>query len=678
LNATAAAVGSLEVALTHARRLLEQRPALALEQAEEILKTAPGHPLALLVQGSAQRLLGNTPVALAILEPLAHTQPRAAAAQCEYGLALGAAGRGESAVAALQRALALDSDMAPAWRALADHLDATGDQAGAATARAHGLRLSVKDPRLLAAAAALCENRIPDAEGLLRRHLNEFPTDIAALRMFAEVAARVGRLRDAQHLLERCLELAPTFHAARHNYAVVLFRQAQAAEALPHIDRLLALEPHNPSYRSLKAAILTGVGEFEAAIALYGEVLAEYPQQPKIWLSYGHALKTAGRRDEAITAYRRTLDLEPSCGEAYWSLANLKTLRFAVAEVSAMRSQLAREGLKAEDRYHLHFALGKALEDAREYHASFEHYLEGNTLRRAELNYDPAVTREHVARSRALFTREFLAAHADSGCAAPDPIFIVGLPRAGSTLLEQILSSHSQVEGTMELADLTTLARTLASSGPGKPQRYPEALASLDAHELRALGERYLERTRVQRKSSAPFFIDKMPNNFEHVGLIHLILPRARIIDARRHPLGCCFSAFKQHFARGQGFTYDLGELGAYYRDYVELLAHFDAVLPDRILRVHYERLVEDTESEVRRVLDYCGLEFEPACLRFFENERAVRTASSEQVRTPIFREALEQYRHYEPWLAPLKAALGLVLDAYPNVPSFDHLDISS
>ena len=671
VSAAAEPAGTLEVALAHAVRLLDRDPLLAAEQAGEILKAVPGQPNATLLLGIAQRACGELQTARAILAALTAAHPQWAAAHLELGLTLGALGRGEEAVVSLRRALELEPDLASAWRALADHLNAMGDDAGADAARGRFLKASTKDPRLLSAAAALCDNKIAEAEALLRQHLHEYPTDIAAIRMFAEVAARLGRYRDAENLLVRCLELAPGFDGARHNYAVVLFRQGKPAAALPEVERLLALEPHNPNYRSLQAAVLAGIGEYSRAIEIYGEVLAEYPNQARVWLSYGHALKTAGRREDGIRAYRRTIELEPSCGEAYWSLANLKTLRFDAEDLQRMRAQLGRQDLKAQDRYHFNFALGKALEDARSYAASFEHYFQGNALRRAEVSYNPAQNREHVARSRALFTPQFFAARAGVGAPAADPIFIVGLPRAGSTLIEQILSSHSQVEGTMELPDMTMIVRTLRTAKQeGGEGRYPEALAALDPGEFRTLGEQYLARTRVQRKTVRPFFIDKMPNNFEHIGLLHLMLPHGKIIDARRHPLGCCLSAFKQHFARGQSFTYNLAEIGAYYRDYVELMTHFDEVLPGRVHRVFHERLIEDTEGEVRRLLEYCGLEFEPACLRFYENERAVRTASSEQVRTPIFRDGVDQWRNYEPWLEPLKAALGPVLQAYPNIPN--------
>ena len=336
-----------------------------------------------------------------------------------------------------------------------------------------------------------------------------------------------------------------------------------------------------------------------------------------------------------------------------------------------MNGALANEGLSDDDRLHLHFALGKALEDRGEAAAAFASYAEGNRLRRAQIHYDGEEISTHVRRSIALFTPEFFAARAGLGCAAPDPIFILGMPRAGSTLIEQILASHSRVEGTMELPDVPALAKRLSGrKHKSGVSAYPECLAGLDPAALAALGEEFLQGTRVQRKTSRPFFIDKMPNNWLHVGLIRLILPKARIVDARRHPLGCCFSNFKQHFARGQGFTYDQAELGHYYRDYVALMAHFDAVQPGRIHRVIYERMVADPEDEVRRLLDFLDLPFEPACLKFYENERAVRTASSEQVRRPINREGLDQWRAFEPFLGPLEAALGPVLETYPEAPA--------
>ena len=670
VSSAAGPVGSIEVALAHTRRLLARDPRLAAEQAAEILKVVPAHPLATLLFGAARRLAGEPQAAVGVLESLAVAQPNWADAHYELGLARAEAGQRDASIAALSRAVALKPDMPDAWRSLGDQLTLAGDAAGADAAYAQHIKSSTRDPRLLAPAAALCENRIPEAEALLREHLKKHPTDVAALRMLAEVGARLRRYQDAETLLARCLELAPSFTGARHNYAVVLHRQNKPAAALREVDSLLALEPRNPGYRNLKAAILARIGEFEQSIEIYADVLAAYPEQARIWMSYGHALKTQGRESDSIAAYEKSIALLPSLGEAYWSLANLKTVRFSPAQIEAMRAQLARGDLQDEDRFHLHFSMGKALEDAGQYAESFGHYDQGNRLRRAGIRYSPEEMSAHVRRSKALFTAEFFAARRGWGTDSAAPIFILGLPRAGSTLLEQILSSHSQVEGTMELPDIPALAKSLAlGAEPGG--RYPESVAGLDATRCRELGEQYLAQTRIQRKTAAPHFIDKMPNNFAHIGLIQLILPHARIIDARRHPLGCCFSGFKQHFARGQNFTYSQEDIARYYRDYVELMAHFDAVLPGRIHRVIYESMVEDTGNEVRRLLEYCGLPFEPGCLRFHENERPVRTASSQQVRQPIYRAGVDHWRHFEPWLGPMKSVLGDVLTHYPKIPEF-------
>lgn len=665
-------VGSVEVALSHAARLLESSPVLAAEQATEILKTVPAHPLATLLLGVARRTGGDAAAAAAVLGPLAAANPQWALAHYELALALSGLDRGAAAMAALRSAVTLKPGMADAWRALGDELMNAGDAAGADSAYAQNIKASTKDRRLLSAAAALCENKIPQAEALLRAHLKKYPTDVAALRMLAEVAARLRRYADAESLLARCLELAPSFTAARHQHAIVLHRQNKPAAALREVNDLLEKDPRNPAYNNLKAAVLARIGELQDSIEIYSGVLAEYPAQPKIWLSYGHALKTHGRESDSIDAYKKCIELQPSLGEAYWSLANLKTARFNDSENKAMRLQLERADLAVDDRLHLHFALGKALEDNRDYTASFEHYAAGNQLRRGQMDYRPDEMSAHVARVKSLFDTQFFADRKEYGAPAPDPIFVVGLPRAGSTLLEQILSSHSQVEGTMELPDIAAIARSLVDKGKqSQTPGYSAVLATLDADQCRELGERYISQTRIQRKTAAAFFIDKMPNNFAHIDLIQLALPQAKIIDARRHPLGCCFSGFKQHFARGQGFTYSLEDIGRYFRDYVELMAFFDEVLPGRVHRVIYEAMIDDPEGEVRRLLDYCGLPFEDGCLRFYENERDVRTASSQQVRKPIFREAVDHWRHYEPWLDPLKKSLGTVVDAYPAAPTF-------
>jgi predicted Zn-dependent protease len=672
VNVASQRLGSVDAAVSHARRLLEKNADLAAEQAREILNVSPGHPLALLVLGAAHRRAGRSQAALEVLDPLAREHPNSAPVHLELGVARREAGLASEALMSLRCAVQLNPRSPDGWRLLADCLDAQGDAPGADQARARYLKAATQDPRLREAAEALVENNLPLADARLRAHLDAYPTDVAALRMLAEVAGRLREYPEAEELLERCLSLAPGFDAARHNYAVVLNRQMKWAKALPHVLKLLAKEPRNPSYLNLKASILAYQGEYAASIETYAAVLRDYPRQPKVWMSCGHALKTAGRTEESVRAYRRAIELEPTLGEAYWSLANLKTFRFTPEDVAALRAALRRADLSVDDRLHFDFALGKALEDAGDYEGSFAHYAAGNAARRQAHPYDAEENARYIERAKKLFTAEFFAARETSGAQDPDPIFIVGLPRAGSTLLEQILATHSQVEGTVELPDLPQIARDLAGSREtASHSHFFDAVASLELPKLRELGERYLATTRAHRRTSAPFFIDKMPNNCLYVGLIQILLPRAKIIDARRHPLGCCLSAFKQHFARGQSFTYDLADLGRYYRGYVELMAHFDAVLPGRVHRVFHERVIEDTEGEVRRLLDYCGLPFEPECLRFYENERPVRTASSEQVRQPIFKDGMDRWRHYEPWLGALKHALGDVWERYPEVPKF-------
>jgi tetratricopeptide (TPR) repeat protein len=433
------------------------------------------------------------------------------------------------------------------------------------------------------------------------------------------------------------------------------------AEALELLDKIFAAEPEEVGHWNLKAATLGRLGDFDEAIRLYEGVLAKAPGQPRVWLSYGHMLKTVGRQAEGVAAYRKAIEIKPTLGEAWWSLANLKTVRFGEGDIAAMEQALASPGLSDEDHFHLDFALGKAMHDAGRSDDAFRHYSAANALRLKSQPYDSGKIARAVDRSIKAFTSDAFAERS-GGCAAPDPIFIVGMPRAGSTLVEQILASHSLVEGTSELADIPALAR--------KAGAYPQGALKLTQEQRREFGEDYLKRAGVQRRTDRPLFVDKLPNNWLFVPFIQLILPNAKIIDVRRHPLACCFSNFRQHFAHGQPFTYDLADVGRYYADYVRLMAHIDAVLPRRVYRVIYERMVDDTEAEVRALLDFVGLEFEPACLEFHKTDRAVRTASSEQVRQPIYREATEEWRAYEAHLGALKDALGPVLDRYPEAPS--------
>ena len=673
MNTEAERLGSLKQATKRTAQLLDVDPVLAAEQAQEILNAIPNHPPALFLLAMARRYSGDPQAALEILEPLLNAQHEWAAAHFEYGASLGLVGRGDEAIEALLKAVQFQPEHPEAWRMLGDHLMATGDTEGADTAYARHVKCSTLDPVLREAAAAMIRNNVAVAERVLKKHLMQKPTDVSAIRMLAEVAMRCDRDREAEKLLLRCLELAPSFTGARYNYALLLQRREDAQGALVQINQCLEAEPDRPNYRNLIAVIFSRTGEFDRAREIYAQLLAEYPENARVWLSYGHVLKTEGRQGESIQAYRKCIELDPQLGEAYCSIANLKTFEFEQDDLSAMERQIADPELSDKNRWHFQFALGKAYEDARDYKQSFQHYAGGNSLYLASHAYDADSFARRVGRLRQGFSRQFFDEIAGMGCEAADPIFIIGMPRAGSTLLEQILSCHSAIEGTSELPDMITLTSNLKKEAEeadwGEMAVHAHVLARKSAAELRALGEQYIENTRIHRKTDRPFIIDKMPNNFLNIGVIQAVLPNAKIIDARRHPMGCCFSNFKQFYAKGQIFSYSLEHIGHYYRNYVGLMAHIDEVLPGRVHRVFYEDTVADTETVVRNMLEYCGLEYEAECLRFFESERPVRTPSSEQVRRPIYQEGIEQWQHFEEWLDPLKDALGDVLDAYPAVP---------
>ncbi|MDZ3830623.1 MAG: sulfotransferase [Sphingopyxis sp.] len=563
---------------------------------------------------------------------------------------------------------------AAAHRIAAHALRAMGRESEAQAASLAAVSATVHDPAMVDAALALAENRLPDAEAALRARLKEDATDVAAIRMLAELAGRIGRYPDAEKLLTRALELAPGFGAARANLATVYYKQNRFADAAETLDAVRAEDPGNPAHANLHAAALGRIGGYDEATALYEELTQRFPDHAKLWMSYGHILKTVGRQDDSIAAYRHALRCDPGLGELWWSLANLKTIRFDADDRAAMEAALgasdAEAEARADDRLHLHFALGKAYADADAPDAAFRHYAAGNAIRAEQLGYDPAETRAMVDATIATSTAEFFAARAGMGDPAPDPIFILGMPRAGSTLIEQILASHSAIEGTMELPDIPAIALGLGRAAKADGRRWIEALAEAPPEKLAELGATFLRATAVQRKTAKPFYIDKLPNNWLYVPLIRLILPRAKIIDARRHPLDCCFSNFRQHFAKGQAFSYDLAAMGAYYSDYVRLMAHIDAVQPGAVHRVIHEALLDDPETEVRAMLAYLGQPFEAACMAFHANDRAVRTASSEQVRRPINRDGVDQWRPYDAWIGPLRDALGPVLDAYPEVPA--------
>jgi len=473
--------------------------------------------------------------------------------------------------------------------------------------------------------------------------------------------------------VEQAVALAPGFDLARDFLIRLLLQVNRLTDALAHAEILVQSPVAKAGNELILASVLVRLGDQERARSIYERLLKAQPDQAQVWQNLGHVHKTLGAQDEAIAAYRAAVTHQPSMGEAWWSLANLKTVKLSAEDIARMEAALAEllgESKRQDDVFHLHFSLGKAYEDAGDTAKSFHHYDLGNRLRRTMVQYDADEFAAEVQATAKTFTADLIADMGEGGCPAKDPIFIVGLPRSGSTLVEQILASHSAIEGTMELSEMMVIASRLQSRvDEGEFADFAAMIRSLTPADRTRLGEEYIERTRVHRKTDRPRFTDKMPNNWQHVGLIGLILPKAKVIDARRHPMSCCFSGWKQHFARGQTFTYDLSEIGRYYHDYVSLMAHYDAAAPGAVHRVIYEQMVSDTEAEVRWVLDYLGLPFEEGCLEFHRNTRAVRTASSEQVRRPIYTDAVEHWKAYAPWLSALEAALGDVATSYPALP---------
>ncbi|GGO92589.1 tetratricopeptide repeat-containing sulfotransferase family protein [Stakelama pacifica] len=650
---TAAAVQAAQRALQGGRH----GEALAL--ADDALADAPGDRDLLYVAAVAARFAGQHDAALAYLSRLIEAAPEYGRAYQELGHLARDTGDADAAILHYARACRLNPALDASWRWQAELLAAKGRPAEAAAARAQADRLAALPRELLAVTNMIHEGRVLKGESLCRAFLKANPHHVEAMRLLADIGSRLGVMEDADFLLESAVTFAPDNIQLRLDWIQVLRKRQKFAEALREAEALYARDPENPLFQSQLAIEAMQTGDYTRAFALFDAVLEKLPHDPATLTSKGHALKTRGEHKQAVASYRAATVAKPDHGDAWYSLANLKTYRFEDAEIDRMRALVERPDLAFMDRVHLNFALGKAYEDRGDYAESFRFYADGNDLKRRQSRYDAQKMSRELALQAEFCTPELFAEKAGSGDPAPDPIFILGLPRAGSTLIEQILASHSQIDGTLELPNILSLAHRLRgrarAAGEGE---YPANLADLPPEALAKMGSDFIENTRIHRQG-APFFIDKMPNNFRHIGLIHLILPNAKIIDARRDPMDCCFSGFKQLFAEGQEFTYGLTEIGSYYRDYVDLMDHWDRVLPGKVLRVAHEDVLDDLEGQVRRMLDYLGLPFEQACLDFHKTDRAVRTASSEQVRRPINRSGVGVWRNYEPWLDDLKAALG-------------------
>jgi len=650
--------------LLKARRFAE-----AAEKAAQLAAAAPGHRDALYLLALAQRQQHRPREALATLEQLEHYHPAFSRLFQERGHCYVALRDAPRAITAYRRGVELNATLSATWSMLEGLYRLIGDARNAAFAAAQVATLKALPLPVMTATNLYCDGDLAAAEKIIRAFLLEHGDHIEAMRLLARIGMDLEVYDDAELLLAAVLERTPDYAAARHDYACVLMARHKYREARAEIDRLLAGDPHNRDFRTLRATATVGLGEHEEALELYRMLLKEAPAEGRaaadLHLSAAHALKTLGRQTEAIEEYRAAARARPGFGDAWWSLANLKTYRFSDAELERMRVADTAMGTSVADRYHLCFALGKANEDRGDYAESWRCYERGNALKRAESRYQPEPVERNTANQRKICMREFFRERERYGVASNEPILIVGLPRSGSTLIEQILASHSQVEGTQELADIPRFVLELQGRDPDLDNpRYPAILADLPREVFVQLATRYLEDTRVYR-GSRPRFIDKMPNNFRHIGLIHLMFPNAKIIDARREPMACCFGIYKQLFARGQEFAYSILDIARYYRTYLELMEHWDRVLPGRVLRVHHEDVVDDLEGGVRRILEHCELPFEPACLEFHRTQRSVRTASSEQVRQPIFREGLDQWRNFEPWLAPLRESLGDALERY-------------
>jgi len=637
----------------------------ALHSAQALLRTLPENRDLLLIAATSLRHLNRIQDALVVLDRLEILQPRFSQMHQERGLCHVARKDAPRAIDALLCAVNINPALPMSWRMLEGVYRLSGDTGNTAIAAKHVATLKNLPSEVVSATSLFSDGELAPAEGIIRAYLLKNGNHPEAMRLLAKIAMAHDALDDAELLLDAVLTLAPDHRAARHDYAQTLAQRHKYQKAKSEIEKLLALDPKNPDYRSLAATIAVGLGEHDRAILLYREMLSDLPGSADVNLWLGHALKTVGKLPEAIDAYHAAARARPDFGDAYWSLANLKTYRFGDDLVARMRSEEAAPGTTGEDRLHLCFALGKALEDRGEIAESWTFYARGNALKRGQSRYRPEILETNTSRQIEICTREFFQARKGWGDPRHDPIFILGLPRSGSTLIEQILACHSQVEGTQELADIQRVVLNLQGRDPDLDNpRYPGVLTGMTREDFTKLGATYLSDTKAYRTNKS-FFIDKMPNNFRHIGLIHLMLPNAKIIDARREPMSCCFSNLKQLFAHGQEFSYSAEDIARYYRTYLGLMCHWDDVLPGRVLRVQHEDLVENLEGQVRWILDHCDLDFEPACMSFHENKRSVRTPSSEQVRQPIFRDGLDQWRKFEPWLGPLKDALGDALTRY-------------
>jgi len=638
----------------------------SLESGGDALET---HQSALYIKAVCQRSKNDRNDALETLKKLLSINPDHVRSYQEIGHVHVAGKNADKAIHGYAEAVRRDPAMLSSWRPLVTLYRMVGDTNNQNLAEQKVRELETLPEQLVAVKSALNQNNLQSADQICRDFLKNNKQHVEALRLLAEIANRAKIIDDAEFFLESAVAFEPEHVGARFDLANILLKRQKFEAADKVAEDLGQNYPKNLEFKLLRGATRLGIGDTSGAISIYQDLVRQKHNLKNTYLLLGHAQKTAGNLAAATAAYQNLYRVNPDYGDAFWSLANTKTYRFTEDEISHMNRYVDIQSTSEIDKVHLHFALGKAYEDAADFDVAFSHYQKGNAINHGLLKNQFPDIGKRAERQKSVCTAELFRKRQSVGHPANDPIFIVGLPRAGSTLLEQILASHTLVDGTLELPNILSLARRLrgrAVPAEGEEPQYPKILTELDNDYFARFGEQFLQDVQIYRQE-APRFIDKMPNNFLHIGLIKLILPNARIIDARRHPMACCFSGFKQLFAEGQEFTYGLAQLGTYYRTYVDLMDHWEEVLPGSILRVQHEDVVGDLEGQVRRMLDFLDLPFEEACLEYHKTERIVRTPSSEQVRQPIYSSSLEQWRNFEKHLDPLIDALGPeIMQRYP------------
>ena len=631
----------------------------ALSLLESNLTKDPNHIDSLYLAAVSSRYLKKYDDAKKYIESLLNQAPDMGRAHQELGHLNRDIGNQENSIAHYRQACELNPALLSSWKALYDYFRTGNNKPAADHAFMQMNTLESIPSVLLYISQILNEGKLGIAEEKCREFLKMNPTNTFAMALLAQIADRLGYFDDAEFLLESAVKFNPDDGELRMKYAMILRKKQKFAKTMEQVNILCDKFPANLSYQAQKASEIMQNGDHSGAINLFDNILEKNPFNFSVLTSKGHAQKTLGKTDQAIKSYQSAYKVKQDHGEAFFSLSNLKTYSFTKNELNNMRHQLKRVDLTLKDKAYFHFSLAQGCEAIGEYDEAFFHLDSGNKIKNKQSKYSIEKMDRELQAQIDVCNESFFEKHGNGGHETKDPIFILGLPRSGSTLLEQILASHSMIDGTLELPNILSMAQSLRGDDIyGKEGNYPKSMEKLSFGRRTEMGKMFIDDTRMHRKD-APRFTDKMPNNFRHIGLIHLIMPNAKIIDARRYPLDCCFSMFKQLFAQGQEFTYGLAEAGSYYKSYVNLMDHWDKVLPNKILRVNNEDIIDDLEGQVTKMLEFLELPFEDSCITFYETDRSVRTASSEQVRKPINKSGMDRWKPYAKHLKPLLDGLG-------------------